>query len=99
WNGHFLSQRRREVRAADLFLQLPEESDIDRDALIDRIPGPQQRSQSRALVIGGTSSMVDAVLLPKRKGRLAPFRLLGRLHIQVIVDRHGRMMLPRGPAA
>ena len=45
-----------EVGASDLFLQFPDELDVDRNAGFNGVTGRQQSGQRRPLVVGGPAS-------------------------------------------
>ena len=48
-------QAGREVGAADLLFQLPEELDVGAHAVLDRQPRAVERGQRRSLVVGGAA--------------------------------------------
>ena len=80
-----------EMRAADLFLQLPEKPDVNRDTVLHRIATRQQGRQGGPFVVRGAPTVIDPLALPEGEGRLPPFGLLGRLYVQMIVNRDGRV--------
>ena len=85
-----LPNRGLEVRAADLFFELPEEMDVRRHAVVDRVFGAVQRRDRGPLVVGRAAAEIPVALLDEIKRRRIPVRPVCRLHVQVVVDGHGR---------
>src|SRR5262249_40130951 len=48
----------------------------------------QQGCEGWTLIVGGPTSKVALAVAKEDKGRLLPLRLIGWLHVEVIVDRH-----------
>src|SRR5688572_821097 len=80
------------MRAANLLFELPKKPDINRHALFDCQAGTEQCSECRAFVVRRSASAVNPAVIAKGKRLLPPFRLLSRLHVQMIVHRYGWML-------
>ena len=86
-----LFHRRFEIRRADLFFELPQHADVDRNAGLARCAHAPQRSERRALVVGRPAAVI-AVAVPGEGERIGipRFRLSrGGLHIEMVVDGDG----------
>src|SRR5262249_28325664 len=80
-----LADRGLEVRAADLFLELPEKPDVDGRAVVARVLRAEERGNRRALVVGRSPAEVPVAVPREREGSRLPVRALGRLHVEVVV--------------
>ena len=93
---HGGGQAGREVGAADLFFQLPEELDVGAHAVLDRQPRAVERGQRRSLVVGRAAREparrpgAAARVARQLERRRAPALAVGGLHVQVVVDGHRR---------
>ena len=85
-----LPNRGLEVRAADLFFELPEEMDVRRHAFVDRVLGAVQRRDRGPLVVGRAAAEIPVALFDEIKRRRFPVRPVCRLHVEVVVNGHGR---------
>ena len=89
----------REVRAADFFLQLPDELEIQRQALLRREARRHQRGEGRAFVVRSAASQVAVALALEHERLVLPLRLVGGLHVHVVVDGHCRVVGVDGEVA
>src|SRR5215831_21033841 len=81
----------REVRTANFLFQFPEKLDVEWHAVLHRKTRCQQGCQGWPLIIGGATSQITLTIALEHKGILLPLRLVGWLHVQVIVDSHSRI--------
>src|SRR5215470_3692930 len=79
----------RKMRTANFFFQFPEKLDVEWHAVLYRKTRCQQGSQRWPLIVSGATSKIALTVAMKHKGILLPLRLVGWLHIQMIVDRDG----------
>src|SRR5690242_18888919 len=79
-----------EVRAAYLLFEFPNELNIDRSALLDRVPRAEQGGQRGAFIVGGAAAGVSIPFLVKYKWRPQPLGLVRRLNIEMVIYGYGR---------
>src|SRR5207244_3826547 len=78
-----------EIRAADFFLEFPDELNVDRSAMLDRVSCAEKRGQSRAFIVRRSSTDVPIAFLMEHEWRTRPLGLIRGLHIEMVVDRDG----------
>ena len=91
-----------EVAAADLFLALEHELDVDGQTTRGREErlGHGDRNQHRPLVVGDAAGVEAAVAHRRRPRRAVPFvERVGRLHVVVSVHQHRRLARRAQPLA
>src|SRR5262249_32216492 len=83
---------RLEVWRTDLFLKFPQETNVDRNARLDRRTRAKQRRQSGALVVSRAAAEIGvAVLCEDKRFSVPRLRLLrSGLNVDVVVNSHGR---------
>src|SRR4030095_16687323 len=86
------ADRRLEVGAPDFLLELPEEVDVERDALLDRVAGAEEGRHRGALVVGRTAAPVLVALADEVEGLRFPVGAFGRLDVEVVVDGDRRIV-------
>ena len=79
----------REVRTANFLFQFPEKLHIERHAVLHRKTRRQQGGEGWPLIVGGATPKIALTVAMEHKGGLLPLRLIGWLHVEVIVDRDG----------
>ena len=81
-----LGNRRFEVLAADLFLELPQKGDVDRDTGLARRQRAEQSSQAWAFVVGRATADVAVAADGQLERVGAPVIAVRGLDVQVVVD-------------
>src|SRR4029434_268574 len=94
-----LGHKVRKVRTANFLLQFPEKLDVEWDTVLHRNTRCQQGCQGWPLIVGGATAKITLTVALKHKGILLPLRLVGWLHVQVIVDSGSRIRRIDGPLA
>ena len=84
-----------EVGTPNLFFQFPDELDVDGYPLLHGIACAEQRRQRRTFVVRRTPADVLVAFFVKNERRPPPLGLIGRLDVEMVVDRHHRPILTR----
>jgi coproporphyrinogen III oxidase len=82
-----------EVRTSYFFFQLPDEVNVQGKLLLERQSRAKECGKGRSFVIGRTPSDIAPVFPMEDERRTFPLRLVGRLDIEMVVDRYRRVVL------
>jgi len=66
--------------------------DVEGDVLIERVAGAEERRDRGTLVVGRAAPAVLVALADEVEGFGVPVGALGRLHVEMVVDGHRRIV-------